>query len=199
MCPPPARLHPATRTPSAPRPVRTPVTRPSRPARPHRPPTPTPPPPPPAQPRWPAPIPAWRKSVGLLPASPLGHPNEVLENPRKLHPAPHSPPTKPHPPSTIVFMSQAAMTRGDAILAIESLLALPNGIAITDVGETLPQSRARLGHQLSSAARSGSGTTLDARPRRSSTKRSSPSNSSPHRKPCPSSSPSCPVGAPIAL
>ncbi|MCC5839100.1 MAG: hypothetical protein JJT96_03165 [Opitutales bacterium] len=126
--PPPDFIPPPA--PTGPRPVRTPVTRPG--ARP-----------------TPSPVdadattataanlvsradPRMAESVGLLRIPGLGT-NEVLEI---LENFTRKPILRQQnlPAVNIVFMSQSAMTRGDAILAIESLLAL-NGIAITDVGD----------------------------------------------------------------
>lgn len=126
--PPPDFIPPPA--PTGPRPVRTPVTRPAaRPAPPTADTDPTT--------ATPANLvaradPRMAESVGLLRIPGLGT-NEVLEI---LENFTRRPILRQQnlPAVNIVFMSQAAMTRGDAILAIESLLAL-NGIAITDVGE----------------------------------------------------------------
>lgn len=76
--------------------------------------------------------PRMRESVGLIRIPGMGT-NEVLE---MLENFTRKPILRQQnlPAVNITFFSQQAMTRGEAILAIESLLAL-NGIAITEVGE----------------------------------------------------------------
>ncbi len=76
--------------------------------------------------------PRMRESVGLIRIPGMGT-NEVIE---MLENFTRKPILRQQnlPGVNITFFSQQAMTRRDAILAIESLLAL-NGIAITEVGE----------------------------------------------------------------
>ncbi len=104
--------------------------------------------------------PRMRESVGLIRIPGMGT-NEVLE---MLENFTRKPILRQQnlPAVNITFFSQQAMTRGEAILAIESLLAL-NGIAITEVGERFLKA-VPVGVINTQVAPRWEGSTLDATP-----------------------------------
>ena len=130
------------------------------------------------------------ESVCAPPSSPAWAPNEVLEIPRKLHPAPHSQrQPKTSPPSTFVFMSQAAMTR--AMPSSPSRASSPQRASPSPMWANASQSPCPPRPSTLKCPRSGSAPPSTATPSQKLYEKIvfTPRIPHLHRKPCPSSKP----------